>query len=924
MANKRLTDLAAYKGVLPYASELFGVYQPLIGWKSKRRLARARQGLNDSQRALLDRLGKYLSSPAVVSLNADCAVKSDPPLRPADFRGPRLLEHDLVILQQVAERVRGAGGRPLSVDGWKQTVKVDWLTEMLNSKVLEHYNNESINACRLIAEVKAQETDQQRSTRIATQRANNERSIKARIEYEAVVAGVLDKLIEAGVTEALNKMFFADLELDAKDGFIAALKKGGDDYKDPYLTFDPKKDVGDVTLSPLGIVHLYRQFFFELDTFLGTPVGHVWMSPGSTVELVEVSTRRTQTERTVEVENETTTKTERVLTTTDEISEAVKRDNKDDVKIGVSTTVNQSWGTGNASATASLNMDKTQQVGRESTHKRMREQTDKFATEIRQNYKSTFKTITETSDTSSKRYVLTNTSKELINYELRRKMRQVAVQIQDVGSYLCWETFVDEPGGDLGLASLVHIASPADLLPLPDQNLTPYPPLDQVVPYQTNLVWNFGDARQRGFVPLNASYDPPPAPEGYELVKEQGMLQVGQISGTGEDFTGTWGFAAQFTPSGQLAVGVVTGPGGLEWDERVDFVVGGTLRYTLSKAKRDEIDAGNKAKVAAGEAVSRENERKARETMVKAAKERIEMAGAAARRRYEDMREEERIIVYRRLIGSLMSSHQYRDASNESRHVLSELINSIFDVDKMLYFVAPEWWKPRARAKPFVGLQDIKSQMSDALVSWSDERPRPDNYLITDKSTIAPLGSSLGWLLQLDGDDLRNAFLNAPWVKAVMPVRPGKEQAAIAWLQNVSVEGADGLQAKYSAPEGELELIRTELGLPDDHEVTISEAINYLCREVAKKHTESNKVNRYPETEINDDNKVSATPIEKVYEHGFYPLKGGFRSSPTDANPDPNNTDRRYQVFDQWVEVLPTDQVVPVEVKYDPKNGRQL
>ena len=24
-----------YKGVLPYASELFGIYQPLLGWKSR-------------------------------------------------------------------------------------------------------------------------------------------------------------------------------------------------------------------------------------------------------------------------------------------------------------------------------------------------------------------------------------------------------------------------------------------------------------------------------------------------------------------------------------------------------------------------------------------------------------------------------------------------------------------------------------------------------------------------------------------------------------------------------------------------------------------------------------------------------------------------------------------------------------------------
>ena len=46
-------------------------------------------------------------------------------------------------------------------------------------------------------------------------------------------------------------------------------------------------------------------------------------------------------------------------------------------------------------------------------------------------------------------------------------------------------------------------------------------------------------------------------------------------------------------------------------------------------------------------------------------------------------------------------------------------------------------------------------------------------------------------MLQLDGDNLRNAFLNAPWVKAVIPIRPGKEEAAINWLQGV--EGFNGI-----------------------------------------------------------------------------------------------------------------------------------
>ena len=490
----------------------------------------------------------------------------------------------------------------------------------------------------------------------------------------------------------------------------------------------------------------------------------------------------------------------------------MKEDNKQDLKLGFTSTINQSWGTGNLSATPSMSMDKTQEVARESSHKRMRQQTSKLSTEIRENYKSTLRTVTETTDTSSKRYVLANTTKALINYELRRKMRQVAVQVQDIGSYLCWETFVDEPGDDLGLASLVHIAKPPDLLPVPDQTVATYPP-DQPVAFQTNVTWDYGDNTMYGFVHVGLM-DPPPAPEGLVVVREKGPVDVRQISGSGMTSKGHGRLREGGRPAGQLDIGVVTAPGGLNWDNRVDFVVGGALRYTASQQKKDDIDAANQAKQTAGEAATRENDRKTREAFVNAAKERIELAGNVTKRKFEDLREEERIIVYRRLISSLMSPSQYKYADNPTRHILSQLINSIFDVDKMLYFVAPEWWKPRERAKEFVSLQDIQSMLSDTLISWSDSRPRPDNYLITDKSNPAPMGSSLGWLLQLDGDDLRNAFLNAPWVRAVIPIRPGKEEAALQWLQSVKVEGSDGLDADYAAPNDELDAIRTRLGIP--------------------------------------------------------------------------------------------------------------
>jgi hypothetical protein len=158
----------------------------------------------------------------------------------------------------------------------------------------------------------------------------------------------------------------------------------------------------------------------------------------------------------------------------------------------------------------------------------MREQSEKLSFEIRQNYKSTLRTVTETSDQSSKRYVLKNDTLELINYELRRKMRQVAVQVQDIGTYLCWDTYVDEPGNDLGLANLVHIAQPADLLPVPDQTLMPYP-ADQIVTFRANATWNWGDNRRYGFVPLTV-IDQPPAPAGYEAVITPAPIPVARLA----------------------------------------------------------------------------------------------------------------------------------------------------------------------------------------------------------------------------------------------------------------------------------------------------------------------------------------------------------------------------------------------------------
>jgi hypothetical protein len=678
---------------------------------------------------------------------------------------------------------------------------------------------------------------------------------------------------------------------------------------------------------------------------------------------------------------ETVVKSEKSTTEQDELSDAVKEDNKSDTKFGVNTTANQSWIGGSASASGSIDIGKTQSKAREMTHRRMREQTEKLSTEIRKNYKTTFRTVTETTDTSSRRYVLSNTTQELVNYELRRKMRQVGVQVQDIGTYLCWQTYVDDPGRQLGIAKLVHLAKgpevgsipPPEAIPMPTSIVTEYPidipfvpKTEDTIPEddmdeaykdgkEVNLDDNEGTEEriQANFDGFIAMCDQP----GYEFGPD-GKIEDGIIEFDygGNDIDISVRDIAEDTP-GKISFGIHL--------EHVNFRNVSPLRVTAKVTWQPTEDARadvNTKNTAATEKFNEQSRHEYEMAFVEAARDRINKTSNIEPRTFEDLREEERIVVYRNLIQEMLTK-DLPMPDDRTRHVVAELLNTIFDVDKMLYFVAPEWWRPRLHhshqslgglrkpsdisASPGSGgtasgvtvsggtvfgssvFGDLKSQALENVVTtaataasqntaiapmdtvtWGGADNRVDNYYITEESRPAKLGASLGWLLQLDGDDLRNAFLNAPWVKAVIPIRPGKERAAMNWLQRLHVEGTDGLDDQYVAPAAELAQIPHA-----GPSVTLRDAINHLCDIVAEKHADSLKVDRYPTDEINDDNRVSATPVDKVYEHGFYPLQGGFRATSEDED---------FEVFDQWVEVLPTDQVVPVEVAYDPKTGRQL
>lgn len=934
--NKRITDLTDYKSVLPYASEIFGVYQPLIGWKGRRNLKR------------------FIFKPILLPY-----TPLQPERRQPDYRA-NIKENSVTFNEYLRinnDRRAGMFSNDLrfyeEIDiFYNNIIKnqddlfLNLLKEQLKdeSHIEEQFHDDLISKIlrttseTLYAQYKEQFIGS-KETSEAYYHALNKNLIE-QAENASKTASKLIELYNAKDFSAMGEIIFNSNNIITPRQYI----------ENPFESFDPTKQLHQVGLSPIGIVHLFRQYFYELDTFLGTPVGHVWLSPGSTVELIESSTRRTLTERTYEYLFETIQKTESSLTEKDELSEAIKTENETSIKFGANVAAEQKWVWGEASQSASFDMETTQKTARENTHTKMREQSSKLSSEIRKNYKSTFKTVTETTDVSSKRMVLNNTTDKLLNYELRRKMRQVAVQVQDIGTYLCWQTFVDRPGDYLGLSTLVHIAEKPN-------GQAPQPPdaIPEMLPYSNPEMITIDciPTTKKG----REEFDDNALDEYYVVCEKHGGSHLKEDNGheyvilryhKKTLISKNSGYKLKdlkFTGNSDVSLTCkVTNAAKGEVEIKLNTInFRDKTSITLSAESFWEVDKNSdyykelvKKKEAAQIVYDNEKKKEFEKQYITAARERIKLASNIQQRKYEELREEERIVVYRQLIKSLGKEVVYSNNATEKKknrkeadsdfHIFYELLNSIFDIDKMLYFVAPEWWRAKPITQFNMGVetgegnnnQDFQSVdtiiPSTNFVTWGNHRK--NNYLITDESSPAKLGSSLGWLLQLDGDNLRNAFLNSPWVKAVIPIRPGKEKEALNWLKHI--EGMNGITENdmYQGPE------------PQHQGKSLLQVLDELTEKVKAKHKASIESRSFPESDedlvnsidpetmeiIDDRNIVSSTPIDRVYEHGFYPLQNGFRAE----------VDKDFQIFDQWIEVLPTDQVVPVEVVYDPKTGRQI
>ena len=735
---------------------------------------------------------------------------------------------------------------------------------------------------------------------------------------------------------------------------------------------------GEFTLSPIGLLNLYRHYYFDLGTFLGPPIEHIWVGPASETELIEVWSQTSYRFRESETTFQLTQTEEETKTESQELSDEMQKKMEQNFKVG--TTVEGGYSVKVWHVNGSLSMDygTNLEKDKKSVRKQSRELSTKTTSEMRRSVRLLTRESTETRQENSRRHLLKNTSDKPINFEMRRKMRKVGVQAQHLGTQLCWQFVVNEPGKEVGLAELVHIAKPEDFSTTPPPDISP-PSFENISEdYQFDIPFEptshdaddngyYENGEGHGSIKWNFDITAPPPQPGYQLnsVVEKSF----ERTNPDHDPPSVWslGYWVLDPASGKFRVQLRD----VNFEKQPAIKVTVTLGWGVKNDVKDEAEKQYKNKIKNYE---EQKQREAQIEIVEALRERINLSRSIVPRSSDDLREEERTILYRRVLETLLGN----ELTGTALYATSDLIQTFFETDKLLYFVAPDWWNPRLASErrgairgeespfkfgryvggmryvifegvvvsndpnenaikykyksgsatksadivDFVGEDSVPNPQDPTIDHISakfkykyknqkgkiiekkiknniinpyykvtnsvdisginkvrfgrEQEVRSSNYMITEDSEPAPLGSSIGWLAQLDGDARRNAFLNAAWARVVIPIRRGREQAAIDWLKQPHVEGTEGLASKAVDEDGK------------EIEKTVEDAINELINTLR------------PLT----DEDILYSASQEVYENGFDPLEGGFK-----PGPDP------FEIFAQWVEVVPTNQVVPVEYK---------
>jgi len=508
-------------------------------------------------------------------------------------------------------------------------------------------------------------------------------------------------------------------------------------------------------LSPIGVAHYYRQLYFNAVEGVGPIEQAFTIAPAETLEVVYETSRRQIHEEIVEMGSEVVSERAEETKNLDEVSDKVSSMIQRDASAAMSANASGSVGVWSFGASASASLGVSSQQSREQAARHLKEVTKRASERITKTFSIRTRDLEDVTTTNLTRRVIKNDSNAPVSYALRRVLRRVRVKVQDLGSRLVWQLYVRAPGAGLARSRFVHFRE-AEPIAIPDvpPGLPPRPrggtdtgstsadlQFNSTLGPFVRLVVTVGPDRVATAISIDSitdlegggKDDPAPAPRNDLQANKQ------------------WDEA---THTYTVDIGVLPG-------DASSLSITYTYAWDPAGVVMDEWEALRAQKVAELTQAALNEQFEREKTLIT---ERSKIRPRPA----NDLRQEERYEVMNRMISHLFARG---DDPSDPTPLEIEYFHRYFDIDGMFVYLHPSWWKPRY-APAATGL----------------ERPA---YEITAESEPSPLGSSLGWLTQLDGDARRNGFLNSPWVRICLPIRPRREREAIAWVAK-HVEGTFG------------------------------------------------------------------------------------------------------------------------------------
>jgi len=537
------------------------------------------------------------------------------------------------------------------------------------------------------------------------------------------------------------------------DGESLPKTESGDPLEVP--TFLPERNLL-VALSPIGVAHYYRQLYFNTVEGFGPIEEAFTIAPKETLEVVYETVRRQIHEELVEVGSETVSEAAEEVKNLDEVSDKVSSMVQRDASAGMSANASGSIGVWQVGASASANMAVSSQRSREETSRRLKETTRRASERITKTYSLKTRDIEDVTTANLTRRVIKNEDAEPVSYGLRRVLRRVRVKVQDLGPRLVWQLYVRAPGEGLARSRFVHFRESGPIA-VPDVPPgVPPRPLGGTDTGSTSSTINWSGSRRTYFVTLSIQTG------GDRKITSVSIDSITDLEGGGKDDEApspinTYQWDTTFIEATRTFTTRIA----INKGDSSAVSISYTYAWEPSGSVMDEWETKRAAAVTAllEEALNEQFERD---------KKLITERSKIKSRPANDLRREERYEVMNRMVSHLFAGG---DDPSEPIPLEIEFFHRYFEIDAMFTYTHPSWWKPRY-ARKATGL-------------------RRDAYEITAESEPAPMGSSLAWAIQLDGDTRRNEFINSPWVRVCLPIRANREREAIEWLAK-HVEGEFG------------------------------------------------------------------------------------------------------------------------------------